>query len=120
MQTKAEATAAAKRCLKKMRTSGWKIRVFENMGWHWRLQNGYLAVADVGYGKSTGRYHAMMSSVSGASGTPSWWYCDATSTDPNKVIRLQLRRALEFANHINEIVAGAAKVLERKEKRGKA
>jgi hypothetical protein len=43
--TKREATAAAKALQKRLRGGGWRIQVWENLGWHYAVTNKYIRVS---------------------------------------------------------------------------
>lgn len=53
--TKAEAKRLAAELVKRMKGSGWRPVVFENMGWHWRAVSGPVQV----YPSRDGKFWAM-------------------------------------------------------------
>lgn len=89
MRTKAEATAAAKALLKRMKSPGWKIDVWENIGWHYRLKRGTLSLWEHGE-KSYGVYY---SDEVGGVGEPAYYgICGHRSTEPNRAVEYALRQ----------------------------
>ena len=106
-KTKAEARQKATAFLAKMKTKGWKIRVHENMGWHYSLLNGGLSIhADKHKGKYT--YHCMLGTDPG-SGDAIWTARgEGYYPDPNKAVKF----AVEYAR---KVIDGYAAVLEAAE-----
>ena len=69
-QTKKQAESEAKICKQKMNVpSKWKMRLWENMGWHWSLSHGHLKVTG---GLDSGKYSADVTSESEGSSMGSW------------------------------------------------
>lgn len=101
-RTKAEATAKAKALLKRMTTKGWKIRVHENMGWHYNLINGpvnlYEYVLEIG----KPHYSCLIGTENGGCGvglalwTEEKAFKHPSSKDPNKCVA----RAVSFAHSV--------------------
>lgn len=54
--TKSEATLAAKKLLAQMTGRGWKIRVWENLGWHYSVETNRVAV----YPSLGGKFHCLL------------------------------------------------------------
>ena len=79
--TKAKALKDGHSLIKKMKTSGWKLRVWENMGWHYSIRKGAISISPVYYGRS---YMALMSSST------------LDARDPNKAYENQLKAVKKF------------------------
>jgi hypothetical protein len=102
MRTENQAIAAAKRLLKKMKTSGWEIVVWENLGWHYKLVRGNICLYE---------HESMV-------GKPTYWtlrgYDGAGEmylthnyerhTDPNKAVTAQLNLALAHVGHVQKLI----------------
>jgi hypothetical protein len=95
-----EAEKEAKSVLRKMKTPGWKIRLWHNMHWCWSLQNQYISVMG-----QLGSSWAMMSDVRHASGSPSFW-CPPHRLfrDPNKAVKYVQDYAELFVAQVTRIV----------------
>lgn len=93
LETKEEATQAAKALLEQMpKRKGWRIRVWENFGWHYTVNNDYVSVSET-MEAGVLRYHAMISDVPNGVGSPAHW-CDPvyrTYFDPLTAVRVALR-----------------------------
>lgn len=73
----------AKNLIKQMKTTGWNVHVWENLGWHWRINklDGLLSVS----GDPKTGYNAMLStSLPGT--CDSIWYDPKYFKDPNKAV----------------------------------
>jgi hypothetical protein len=96
--TKAEATEAAQALKKRMKGRGWKIRVWDNIGWHFAVQNGPLNVHQCG-----DKYSCLLGD--GVSGCGLWHsaHDGCFDPDPNKVVRVTIERAKQcLAGHNDE------------------
>jgi hypothetical protein len=113
--TKTEAAEKAVELKNMMKSPGWKVRVWENMGWHYSIYNGNLAVYP-SFVKGT--YHANLSDSSDLlswhnngdkvpSGTPSYWHKAETFKDPNEAVASQVKRARAFVNQLQLVVTDA-------------
>ena len=113
MKTKRKAEAQAKKLLAKMKSPGWKIDVWENMGWHYCLRNGVLTINPssvfpgtflclIGDGKSSGGLSICtpMSAI--------------RNKDPNKAIREQTEFAKSAINKYQAIIKKAEKIISTK------
>lgn len=96
--TKKEAVIAAELLISKMLTIGWRIRVWENLGWN------YCIVAknvSVGMMDNDSRHHGMYyAEVSDEQdfdgGSPADWSDDKYYRDPNKAVEGALKAAKNF------------------------
>ena len=93
---KKEAIRKAKRLRDMMITSGWKIRVWENLGWHYEINNETVSVTE----SSGGRYFAML--------RPHYSYWEVPHhKNPNKAVELLLKEALEVSlRHLSIVLKG--------------
>lgn len=58
--TEIEATRAAKKLLSRMEGRGWKIRVWENIGWHYAVETSMLSVRVYPYHSARSRFCCML------------------------------------------------------------
>lgn len=97
-KTKDLAMQAAKRMKKRMKNPGWKIRVWENIDWHFSLQlpvlTGGLSLS-VTFGKE--KYMCMGSSYSLGSGENKEGYV-SHATQPNKAVQKVLVAVRGYAS----------------------
>jgi len=105
---KQEATKAGKALLARMKTKGWKLRVWENLGWHYSLERPPLSVYPLyGEGESPS-VGIMMTNKADESG---WgylcWDYKASSEDPNKVVEAQIKEAQEYINRLQAALDAA-------------
>ncbi len=116
MLTKKEATVKAKALKKLMKTKGWKIRVWENIGWHYSLKNGPVNLSEYNCGKETS-YSCLIAHTPGFCGGLALWTEDsksrranAASKEPNACVA----RAMWFAwSVINEHYQGIKAAYEQ-------
>lgn len=103
-RTKGAAERDGKRCLKKLHGTGWKLWVYENLGWHWRISNGSFTV----YSSWKGYYWAML--------VPSYSLWTERNhpdyIDPNKAVRRALEYAKPFVQEYVDILAKAERSIE--------
>lgn len=105
--TEKQATSAANKLLRQMKTSGWEIRVWENLGWHYSLllqvgDDCGVSLSDCSHqGKIT--YYCLASRNYLGSGETQWTsnkYFD----DPNSAFEHQLARIKKEAKSIVKFV----------------
>ena len=106
MNTKLEATRAAKKCLRLMRTKGWKIYI-NNIGWHWCLEHaaGHFTLRQ---SERAGEYWTLMSDGEHAhTGCMMWTDRSRMFKDPNAAVAHQLNLAkqhiLRIASWVNKV-----------------
>lgn len=86
----------AKKLLAKMRGKGWKIRVHENLGWHYQVYYGGMNVYASGSGGR--KYWVLFNTHDGiGAGDMRWSNSGHYSSDPNKAVAAVLRRAKKEA-----------------------
>ena len=92
------AQAAAERCLARMTTEGWKIKLTHNLGWFWSLEHktGYLTVSGgqpQSFRDTNRGFYAMLSANEG-SGTCDYIWSDSKEfSDPNRAVAHRLKWA---------------------------
>ena len=104
MLDKQQADKRGKALLDKMRGDGWKLDVWENLGWHYSVCNGAMSVHASSLGApedgSEDTFFCLMGTdrdQSHDSGHPAWG-SDFKSNDPNEVVLAQIRKAREVLN----------------------
>lgn len=102
------ATRKAKE-LQRIMGSGWAIRVWENLGWHYELTHG-----PVGLFKSegNGKYYAMISNdPNKAGGGLSFWTEEDHGgfTDPKMAVRSAIKYMQSVLQHSNMVLQAAIK-----------
>lgn len=105
--TEALARAYAKKALKRMRTKGWTIRTWDNLGWHWTLWRPHIQVRQ-GLG---GTFSAGVSEHEDGVGTPAYWYNGNSYADPNKAVEMAVREAQKHVAECNLIIAQVVDLL---------
>lgn len=108
MLTKEEATKKGKALLKRMKTKGWKLRVWENLGWHYSLQNPPLCVSP----SVSGMVFTLMTEKADEAGWGSLlWDGAPHSRSPNKAVADQVKLARKVVNDLNKVVEAAEKIV---------
>lgn len=107
MKTKNEANVLAKKTLKMMKTTGWKIRVWENSGWHFSVKKSGM---NIFWSEDFKAYSCLLSTEANSCGGEVFW-SDANTTgihfsskDPNKVVAHQLSVAQQFVNKCQRVI----------------
>ena len=85
-----------KALLRRMKGKGWKLDVWENLGWHYAVYNGTLTVHATEYLLGQTTYFTLLGDTERGGGE-CYWTEDFSSTDPNKVVERQLAHALKVA-----------------------
>jgi hypothetical protein len=101
--TKAEydkAFSEARTTLAKMKTRGWKIRVWENMGWHWSLTNALCGMSLHTTHDVRGlTFWGMMADgdcKNAQHGSCGFQSCSHNSKDPNKAVTQLFKSSLPW------------------------
>lgn len=95
MLTESQARSKAEKLLAKMKSPGWEIRVWENLGWHYSLQRGTLNVLEHEYQKTA--YHIFYSEEVGGVSEPSYYgICNKSYDNPNLAVEKALQLAARF------------------------
>ncbi len=105
-----EAFKRAEKVVKKLNTKGWKINVWENLGWHYELLNSYMSLHEV-----SGTFYAMVSnSLPAGSGSAFWTVRnDPTFENPNDAVRLALKHVSTFVRKVKEVQKKLETALQR-------
>lgn len=85
---------------------GWKVRVWENLGWHVSLEKGGMSlhISEFTPGKIE---YSVLFSADGRGGGESFWTMkneDSYSTDPNVVIQRQIMIAQKFVRQCTKAI----------------
>ena len=99
MRTKQEAEREGKKLLKRMKGKGWKLRVHENIGWHYNVWNGPAAV----YPSVDGMFHCLLADrdCEGTGCGNNNWTTNFHSKDPNEVVEHEVASARAFLKQCN-------------------
>lgn len=114
-KTEAEAKAAGEKLLARMKGKDWRLRVWENLGWHISVINWPVAVYEFDYDGEIS-YHTSMSDVpcKDVAGTP-LYLCpddeDRYFSDPNKAIEAQLKFARKFVSRVFSAVSRGEEIM---------
>ena len=109
-KTQLEARRAGRQALKLVATKGWKVKTWENMGWHWELVNekGFLFLTPAGMDGDQFKCGLVM--TKGRTGIPGYWYDPCVYWDPNVAVLAQLNIARGPLDDCTRGVKAAAKV----------
>lgn len=92
---KESAEKLGKELLARMKGDGWKLRVWENLGWHYSVKNGGMSV----YPSFDGiAYHALLHKENDGIGGETFWTDNNRHSDPNLVVERQLKTARNFTD----------------------
>lgn len=106
MYTKKEAETRGNALLNRMHGIGWKLRVWENMGWHFAVGNGSIDLSE-GYTRPGKKptYHILMGTVEGGVGGTYPFVMEGRAfTDPNKAVRVQMKYARQQIDALTALV----------------
>ena len=100
--TKELATVTGKTQLVTMNGKGWELKVWQNMGWHWTLNNGYISVHET----SDHRYYCMISDKPDGYGLPIWTknWRDRNFFTPMEAVKDALKHAWEVVKKLDKII----------------
>lgn len=85
---------------------GWKVRVWENTGWHVQLQKAGLNLHISSFDGIITSYHSLLSRERGGSGGNPEWTENFYHADPNVVIERQIKLARRVLAKQAKAVAG--------------
>jgi hypothetical protein len=107
--SEAAARSKAQKVLKSLyKPSKWKVRVWENLGWHWSLVSPPVALH---YSPADGKFFVLMSdSKDHAGGGLPLWTDHRDYSDPNRAIQSTVRKAEVEVNRLREVLSQAVKV----------
>ena len=104
MKTEKQAQQAGQLLLGKMRGTGWKLRVWENLGWHYSVSAGPVCVHE----SADGGFFALVSDDPEKAGPgASFWTRPGGYTDPNRAVRAAVRRAVELTTRLVAVCQAA-------------
>lgn len=83
------AISKAKKLLKKVKGKGWKISVWENLGWHYCLRGDFISL----YEHQDKTYHAMISTDIDGIGGLAMWTGNRYYKNPNTAINYAIKKA---------------------------
>lgn len=116
-RTKKEAEREARGLLRRMKTKGWSIVVYKNVGWFFGLRNGPLTL----YPSTVdGEYFCLLSSEANdpiGGGEMYWTPTKSRHRDPNRAVREQMKLAEEFVGRVSRTVGDLREALRRRAKR---
>ena len=96
--TKEQAEAKGAALLNRIRGTGWKVHVWENMGWHYAVHKGGLHVHSSFDMEGMEEKYFTLFSSSGNVGGEIFWTNHLRHHDPNVLIKRQLDVAQEFVD----------------------
>lgn len=96
--TKSEATRAARKLLARMSGRGWKIRVWENIGWHYSVDTNRLAVHEYHDHLPKSRFCCMLKPHYTLFGGVQY------ACDPNKAVEACIAVARDWVGRYAQIV----------------
>lgn len=104
--SKSEALAIGREKLKLFNSrKGWKIQVWDNIGWHLSFDKGHL---NLHYSPSDDTFMAYLSE-NHYGGDSNFWHVPYSNKNPNKVIAHKLRVAKAFIKRCTDVVAEVEK-----------
>lgn len=113
MLSKSEARRRGEALLKKLDGDGWKLRLWENLGWHASVFRGPLTVYVDSY-SSRESYSCLLGAEvdEDVSGGELFWTDTFQHRDPNVVVRHQLKVAREFVRRCQDAIGLADGTME--------
>jgi hypothetical protein len=110
--SKAAAQKRAEQLRKQMQGKGWKIRVHENMGWHFNLRLGPVQLHEESMNGKKWYFCLIGTDLVSSGGLAMWTDSEAhqraSSKDPNKCVQ----HAIEFARAIINMHSDNLKIAE--------
>lgn len=100
---RAAATCEGKALLARMHGKGWKLRVWENAGWWYAVENGALSISPTGLEYEGRCRYSTLLGRDGLSGEM-FWTENKSYTDPNAAVRRQIKIARKFISEITAVV----------------
>jgi len=109
--TKEEATEKAEKLLSKMTTKGWKIRVWDNLGWHYALEHPCgMSLHVHEYGEKTS-YMPYLSPDDHGGDCSIWHDPDQDADDPNEAVQKKIMYAQAYLEPYIQCIEKAEKML---------
>lgn len=116
-KTEAEAKSAGEKLLARMKGDGWRLRVWENLGWHISVINWPIAVNEIVLKKKILYYVSMTDDPESKFivGLPTYLCADHRNfSDPNEAVEAQLKFARTFAEQILAAVKHGESIVDGK------
>ena len=108
---KKQATSQGQALLKRMNGKGWKLRVWENLGWHYDIYLLGLTVHHPGKNYST----LLSSDPENYSGSGEiYWTPEKSFKDPNKAVEHQMKMARIFSDKCQKMVSDISSLITEK------
>ena len=110
MRTKGDALRAARKAKALLKTRGWKINVWNNLGWCWSLDNldGHFTLWQ---SEHTGRFTTLFSDGRHEhTGSYNWSTGSQSFKDPNKAVEAQIKLARGYVKRTAAWVDNLKKV----------
>jgi len=105
MKTKSEAQKAARALKVRMRDpSTWKVRVWENAGWHCMLYRGTLQICTTNGGPPYSCLLGYDISEAPPMGGAAIWLDHYSGSDPNEAVKQQLKIARQVHRRIERVL----------------
>ncbi len=103
-----EAESRGKRLLKRMKGQGWVLDVWENLGWHYAVENGPLTVYGDHFPGANGTFSTLLGENEDDRhcGSFNWSPRGKRYKDPNRAVKAQLRLAREYVDSVSALMAG--------------
>lgn len=119
MMTKEEAEKKGREMLAMMNTGGWKLEVWENLGWHCALRNGYVNISHSNYGD--GDSYLALVNDRGSGSHDSFVNAGGIEhhTDPNEAVESRLRQIEEWLDGVVTKTRATLAAARKKMKGGK-
>jgi hypothetical protein len=99
--TKKQAEKKGRALLRLMKGEGWKLDVWENLGWHYAVKSRNISVHQ---DKDDGTFYCYL----GESGGLGIWHTGKHFTDPNDAVSEQVKDAVTEIERLLNIVANGA------------
>lgn len=103
--TEREARERGAKLLKKLPGKGWKLHVWENLGWHYEARlHGLMLREDTSRFSDACSYWCGLSDVESSSGTPAYWHTNESFKTPLEAIENQMKVAANFVKMVSGVV----------------
>jgi len=99
--TQRQAEVGAKKLLRMMKSPGWKVRIWYNLGWNYQVFKDYLRVSP---SVIPGKFYCGMSFEADGNGTPAFLYRNGVWKDPNTAVKKQIAYARAQTDAVNAVV----------------
>ena len=115
--TKQEATRRGRQLLRRMEGTGWKLRVWENIGWHYEVQNGGISIDEMRCCDGRNVYLAYLHEGDTHGGGSAFWHTGRECGDPNLAVWAQLKHAQKFVTYLRDSLEALMERLRKKPKK---